>query len=174
MLGLSGSGKTTTAMALAALIRPFLPNVFVLDGDMVRIAYGDSLGHSAAEREVQLSRLQRFAGALEQQSIITIASSVYCTPEFLASNRTRFAPYYEIYLQASLDFLVKNRDGKGLYSGARTGTCRDVVGVDIPWCPPDRPDLVFDAEVQTPSTEIARRIASLDPSLRAAIPSLQV
>lgn len=165
--GLSGTGKTTLATALAERLRPQQANLVVLDGDRVRAAFGDGLGHTAADRLVQLKRLQSIAKLLEDQGVISIVGAVYSTPEILAWNRQHFDPYFEIYMRAPLDFL-RRRDSKNLYSQAAAGTLPNVVGVDIPWMVPKLPDMIVDAELEEPPLKVAERVALLHPMLAAA------
>jgi len=53
------------------------------------------------------------------------------------------------------------RDGKGLYGGCRRGAIRHVVGVDIPFTPPARPDLVFDVDAFGDLRAMAEAVADL-------------
>src|ERR1700738_3095940 len=99
--GLSGVGKTTLATTLARTLKPELPNLVVLDGDVIRAVFGETLGYAASDRLIQIGRLQSLAKMLESQNIITIVAALYSTPETLAWNKSHFSPYYEIYLQAS-------------------------------------------------------------------------
>ena len=50
--------------------------------------------------------------------------------------------YYEVFIDAPFEDLV-NRDPKGLYRRALSGEITSVAGVDIPFHPPDNPDLVI-------------------------------
>ena len=42
--GLSGAGKTTICTALQSALETWLPELVVLDGDVVRAAFGHNLG----------------------------------------------------------------------------------------------------------------------------------
>ena len=162
--GLSGSGKTTLCTALAALLRPRMPGLAVLDGDVIRAVFGHDLDHTEPSRVRQIKRLQGLAAALSGQGLIVIVGALYAHPELLAWNREHLSPYFEVYLKAPLD-LVRARDQKGLYDG-RT---RSVVGVDIPWHEPERPDLVIDAAKAEPPPALARRVLAAIPGLRPAL-----
>ena len=55
-------------------------------------------------------------------------------------NRKNFSNYYEIFLDANLT-LVKKRDPKNLYKKYQEGKEKNIVGIDIPWHPPQNYDL---------------------------------
>lgn len=139
--GLSGAGKTTLAQALKERLAPVSArSVVVLDGDMLRAACGNDLGHAEADRVVQISRMQRFARLLADQGVLVLAAALYASPALLAWNREHLANYFEIYIKAGLPAL-RARDNKGVYRQPR-----NVVGLDIPWMEPAAPDLVLDGE----------------------------
>lgn len=167
--GLSGVGKTTLCTALAELVRPRLPELVVLDGDVVRAAFGHNLGHSKYDRVRQFHRLQSMSKVLAEQGLAILVGAVYSSDELLAWNRENLPGYFEVYLQASLEFVMA-RDPKGLYAKAKAGRMPDVVGLDIPWHPPANPDMTVDAELCEPPPEVARRLALAVPRLTAALP----
>ena len=153
IVGLAGSGKTTLGTELADRLRSQGRPVVLLDGDAVRAAFADDLGHSLAARRTNGRRIAGLCRLLERQGIDVVACVLAIDPAQLAANRATFSRYVEIYLDVSWATLEK-RDQKGLYSGARAGRIRDVVGVDIPFTPPAAPDLVIG---ESPSPAVARR-----------------
>jgi adenylyl-sulfate kinase len=155
--GLSGSGKSTLCDALAPKLRVALPNLVVLDGDAVRAALGDDLGYHEADRVRQIKRIQGMAKLLSDQGISVLIAALYSHPELLVWNRANLRGYFEVYLKADMDFLL-TRDGKGLYSGARSGRILNVVGVDIPWHSPQSADLVVDAAAKPAADTIAEQV----------------
>jgi adenylylsulfate kinase-like enzyme len=163
--GLSGSGKTTLCRAIRDLLQPQRPGVILLDGDIVREAFGDDLGYSLAERHVQVKRLHGVARLLAQQGYLVLVAAVYADPEILARNRERLPVYLEVYLESSLDAL-RSRDHKGLYAKAARGDLRDVVGVDLPWLPPPHPDLVFNTDRFEDPSKMAELVIAAIPALR--------
>ena len=139
--GLSGSGKTTLCSAVWRLLKPNMPELVLLDGDVVRDTFKDGLGYKEEDRVVQISRVQRIAKLLSDQDLVVLVAALYANPKLLQWNRENFKDYFEVYLEASLE-TVKHRDVKGLYSG----DTKDVVGIDIPWHAPAHPDLVINTD----------------------------
>ena len=58
-------------------------------------------------------------------------------------NRENIVDYQEVYIKASIDALEK-RDENNLYSQAKAGVIKNVVGIDIPFPEPKKPDLVIE------------------------------
>ncbi len=166
LTGLSGAGKTTLGEALRRRIAPFAP-VALLDGDAVREAVGDDLGHTEADRVVQVGRLGRFARLLAGQGIVVIVAAVYADPAQLAWNRAHLPGYAEVHLSVSLDTLAR-RDPRGLYARAFRGEARNVVGLDIPWRAPAGADLTLDLDHPEPVEVLASRVVAL-PAVAAAL-----
>jgi adenylylsulfate kinase len=142
VVGLAGSGKTTLGTALVARLREAGRPTVLLDGDAVRAVFGDDLGHSLDDRKANGRRIAALCGLLEGQGIEVVACVLAVDPAQLARNRATFARYLEVFLDVPWPVL-EARDQKGLYSGARSGRIRDVVGIDIPFVPPAEPDLVL-------------------------------
>ena len=142
IIGLAGSGKSTIGAALTSRLRAGGRAVVLLDGDAVRRAMADDLGHGAADRTTNGRRIAGLCGLIDSQGVDVVACVLAIDPTQLAWNRANFGAYVEVYLDVSWPTL-EARDQKGLYSGARAGTIRDVVGVDIPFTPPSAPDLVI-------------------------------
>jgi cytidine diphosphoramidate kinase len=162
--GLSGAGKSTVCDALYERLKPSLPHLVLLDGDAVREAFGNDLAYTEADRRRQVSRVQRLARLLSSQGLIVIVALVYSHPELMEWNRANIPDYFEVLVDAPVDF-VTERDSKRLYSRARRGETRDVVGVDIEWHRPSRADLVLDATKNMPPLELAETIATAIPIL---------
>lgn len=142
LTGLSGSGKTTISNALMKIVKPILPGLVLIDGDIIRELFG-GLGFDEESRKVQIRRIQSLSLFLSKQNLPCIVSALYSNPELLSWNRINLTGYYEIYVNTPLSE-VEKRDTKGLYLKARNGDLVNVVGVDIPWQKPLAPDLVVD------------------------------
>ena len=162
--GLSGAGKTTLAIALRDLLKPRFPQTVLIDGDIVREAFGVSLGYTEADRVTQISRVQRLAKILADQDLVVIVAALYCHPDLLNWNRENLKGYFEVYLDASEE-LLHRRDQKNLYSMAKDGRTKDVVGVDIPWHAPEHPDLLIRADEEEAPSQMALRVVAANPAL---------
>lgn len=165
--GLSSSGKTTLCNALWERLKPERPELVLLDGDAVRMAFGGGLGHREEDRVVQITRIQNMAKMLSDQGLVVLVAALYANPELLAWNRGNIGRYFEVYLKASLE-TVRQRDNKDLYAKADSGDMSDVVGVDIPWHAPESPDLIIDCDAGESVDLLASRVLSLAPGLAAA------
>jgi adenylylsulfate kinase-like enzyme len=162
--GLSGSGKSTICRAIWQEIKIFVPELLVLDGDAIRQAFGNDLGYREADRVIQIKRIQNIAKLLADQGAVVLVAALYAHPELLNWNKKNLSNYFEIYLETSVHFL-RQRDTKNLYNQAIAGKIVNVVGVDIPWYPPQLADMVIDASRSEPPETLARRIISNVPAL---------
>ena len=163
--GLSGAGKTTLCKALYEHLKPVIPELVLLDGDVVREAFGHDLTHKESDRVRQVRRLQGMSNVLARQGISVIVAVLYNNPDLLAWNRDTLPNYFEVYLKASLP-MVEKRDNKGLYDAAKAGRMPDVVGLDIPWHEPQHPDLVINVDLGEPTDANVERVLNAVPSLK--------
>ena len=169
--GLSGSGKTSICKILSERLKPDLPGLVVLDGDVVRSAFGNDLGYSESDRVVQIKRIQSLAKMLTDQGIYVIVGALYSNPELLDWNRTNIVNYLEVYLDASIE-TVTRRDSKGLYGTDGTKSMDNVVGMDIPWKHPTNPDLTLNGNgKETPDALADKILEQLQYRLSATIES---
>lgn len=167
--GLSGAGKTTVCRALFDLVKPRLPELFLVDGDAVRELYGQDLGYNEASRVIQITRLRKLAKFVADQGQVVMVAALYSNPDLLAENRRVLPGYIEVYLRTPFE-LLQSRDQKGLYSGALAGRVTDVVGVDIPWHAPVAPDIELDGGAGQSPAALAIALARRIPRLAAALP----
>lgn len=173
LTGLSGSGKTTICNALNAILKPELPEIVFLDGDVIRDVFGNDLGYAEKDRITQITRLQSLARTLSNQRLEVFVAALYSHPDLLLWNRQNMSPYFEVYLDAPLE-LVQKRDPKGLYAKAAAGQMPDVVGLDIPWHEPDSPDLRIDMTVEADPDTHARAIIEHCPRLKQRLEGKQI
>lgn len=167
LTGLSGAGKTTIAEAMLCVVKPCLPSLVLIDGDVIRDLFGAGLGFDEEARKLQIGRIQRLAQFLDRQNIPVIVSALYSNPELMDWNRKNLSEYFEIYIDTPLETVIA-RDTKGLYSRARAGKLLHVVGLDIPWHIPVSPDMVVSSAGVAPEF-IAQEIIKAVPHLHSAI-----
>tara|TARA_B100000795_G_scaffold270028_1_gene262004 strand:- start:800 stop:1294 length:495 start_codon:yes stop_codon:yes gene_type:complete len=152
--GLSASGKTTLAVAIK---KKFLKKNFILiDGDMVRDVFND-LGYEEKDRIKQITRMQNIAYFLDKQGFNVIVAALFSHPNLLSKNRKIFKKYFEIYLKADINFLL-NREVKNLYSRALSNKLKNVVGIDIKWNIPKKPNIVFDQSLKLSTNKMINLI----------------
>ncbi len=144
MTGLSGSGKSTIAVALEQVLMQQGKHAYVLDGDNVRHGLNKNLGFSAEDRAENIRRIGEVAKLFTDSGLITITSfiSPYRADRDLARalHEESDLPFLEVYVEAPLD-VAEARDPKGLYKKARAGEIKGFTGIDDPYEPPERPEL---------------------------------
>ena len=142
LTGLSGAGKTTVGRELWRRLRADGRPATFLDGDALRMAIADDLGHSVSERKQSAMRNARLCRLLAQQGCDVVCATISLFHEVQRWNRENIPGYREIYLQVPMKEL-RRRDSKGLYAKSRRNGIRDVVGVDVAAETPRTPDLVL-------------------------------
>lgn len=162
--GLSGAGKTTICQLMYARLKPQLPELVLLDGDAIRETLSTDLGFDEADRVRQISRVQRLAKLLSSQGLVVLVAVVYANDELLAWNRREIADYIEVLVDAPVD-VVRARDPKGLYGRLSRGETSQVVGVDLPWHRPQRPDVILHPVTHPTPVDGAAAVASAVPRL---------
>jgi len=141
--GLSGAGKTTLGRALWTRLRAAGRQVIFLDGDALRGAIADDLGHGASDRRQSAMRNARLCRLLAAQGFDVVCATISLFHEVQRWNRDNIPGYREIYLRVPIDEL-RRRDSKGIYAESERAEMCDVVGIDVPAESPETPDLVLD------------------------------
>lgn len=128
--GLSGAGKTTIGKLLFESIKRKKDNVVFLDGDNLRMIFGNDLGYSMEDRKKSSERNSRLCKMLSDQGIDVVCATISMFHEVRKWNSDNIKNYKEIYLKASQDILVK-RNQKGLYKKVLNGEQKNVAGMDL-------------------------------------------
>ncbi len=148
--GLSGSGKSTLAHALEEKLFQNGCKTFVLDGDNMRHGLNSNLDFSDAGRTENIRRISEVSKLMIESGLIVMTA--FISPFYIDRNEARKLisndDFIEIYCKASLEACEK-RDIKGLYKKARAGEIKNYTGIDSPYEPPEKPDLVINTETET-------------------------
>jgi adenylylsulfate kinase len=182
--GLSGSGKSTVAVALEQALVRRGQAAYVLDGDNIRFGlnagpqvladtrgYTDEqarrfgLGFSAADREENVRRIGEVAKLFADAGLIAVASFVSPYRKDRAAarrvhegNKTGAIPFVEVFVDTPLA-TCERRDPKGLYKQAReavaAGKGMGFTGVDDPYEAPTKPELTLNMATQTVEEGVA-------------------
>lgn len=134
--GLSGAGKTTLGGLFYQRLKNTKPNAVYLDGDEIRLAFGEDVGYTQEERLRWAGRIFRVCKLLSDQGIDVVCCSIAMFDSVRQWNRANIPNYKEIYVRVTKETLIK-RNQKGLYTAGH-----NVVGVDLPFDEPKSPDLV--------------------------------
>jgi adenylylsulfate kinase len=171
--GLSGSGKSTVAVALEQVLVNNGHAAYVLDGDNVRFGLNSApktlletrgyseasakrfgLGFSADDREENIRRIGEVAKLFADAGLITITSFISpyrkdrdAARKIHEQNKGGAIPFIEIHVATPIE-ICEQRDPKGLYKQARAalanGKGMGFTGVDDPYEPPLKPELTVD------------------------------
>lgn len=156
--GLSRSGKTTIAEGVADWMRfEHDLHVQILDGSFVRDEVGNFFGYSRDER-IKVSRiLTVMAKLLALNGVHPIVTAITPYEESRELNRGELDPYYEVYVECSVESCME-RDDEGLYRRALRGDVSNFIGVDVPFEVPKRNDVTISTEDAAPAGSIDETI----------------
>lgn len=160
--GLSGSGKSTVAIALERELHSRGLLCRLLDGDNIRTGINRGLSFSEEDRRENIRRIAEVGKLFVDTGVITMASFVSPTRELrrLARNIVGADDFYEIYISTPLEE-CERRDVKGLYARARRGEVKDFTGISAPFEAPERPSLSLDTSRLSVEESVASIIALL-------------
>ncbi len=146
--GLSGSGKSTVAIAVERELHRRGLLCRILDGDNIRTGINNNLGFSEADRVENIRRIAEVGKLFVDTGIITLAAFISPTNSLreMAERIIGEADFKEVYVSTPLA-VCEQRDVKGLYAKARRGEIKDFTGVSAPFEVPVRPALAIDTSV---------------------------
>ena len=163
--GLSGSGKSTVAVALekALLARGVLS--YRLDGDNVRLGINKNLGFSAEDRAENIRRVGEVSKLMADAGILVLNSFISPYREYRDSVRALHQkadlPFIEVFVDCSLSEAEK-RDPKGLYKKARAGEIKQFTGIDDPYEAPLAAEIHLHTDEMTLEKEVNMIIEKLE------------
>ena len=159
--GLSGSGKSTVANLVDHKLHALGVHTFLLDGDNVRHGlnatasilqdlHGEAyaarfgLGFSAADRTENIRRIGAVAGLFAAAGIVVLTAFVspYRRDRDAVRSQLAVGEFIEVFVDTPLA-VCEQRDPKGLYKRARAGEIQGFTGIDDPYEPPIKAELVL-------------------------------
>lgn len=143
--GLSGSGKSTIAIALERELQKRGLLCRILDGDNIRSGINNNLGFSAEDRIENIRRIAEIGKLFVDTGIITIAAFISPNNDIreMAANIIGKEDFMEIYVSTPIEE-CERRDVKGLYAKARKGEIKNFTGISAPFEAPQHPTLSLD------------------------------
>ena len=155
--GLSGSGKSTIAVALERALFTMGKLSYRLDGDNVRLGINKNLGFSEADRKENIRRIGEVAKLFGDAGTISLSS--FISPykadrdEVRALHEAAGLAFVEVYVDCPLA-TAEERDPKGLYKKARAGQIKNFTGIDDPYEPPVNPEIHLQTAEMTLEQEV--------------------
>ena len=142
LTGLSGSGKSTIAIALERKLHDRGRYCVVLDGDNVRTGINSNLGFSDADRTENIRRIAEVAKLFTQNGAIVICCFVSPTIAIREQAKAIIgaADFIEVFIDTPMEE-CERRDVKGLYAKARAGEVKDFTGISAPFEAPPSPEV---------------------------------
>lgn len=155
--GLSGSGKSTVAVALEKALHSLGKLSYRLDGDNIRLGINKNLGFSAEDRTENIRRIGEISKLYCDTGIITLNSFISPYREDREQVRRIHEEgghnFIEVHVNCSLE-CAESRDPKGLYKKARAGEIKNFTGIDDPYEAPASPEIVLDTDEMSLEEEV--------------------
>ena len=155
--GLSGSGKSTVAVALEGVLHQMGVVSYRLDGDNVRMGINKNLGFSAEDRTENIRRIGEIAKLFVDAGTIALSS-------FISPYRADREQVRELHEAAGMDFIevfvdcsleaAESRDPTGLQKKARAGEIKNFTGIDDPYEAPTKPEIHLHSDQQSLAEEV--------------------
>jgi len=162
LTGLSGSGKSTIAVAAERELVERGRAAYVLDGDNIRHGLNKNLGFSPEDRTENIRRIGEVAKLFTDAGVIALTSFISPYRADRDAVRAIMEPgdFVEVLVDASVE-TCESRDVKGLYQKARAGEIPEFTGISAPYEEPDKPELVLDTNAQSVEESVAQLVGFL-------------
>ena len=163
LTGLSGSGKSTVAVAAEKALADRGRHAYVLDGDNVRHGLNKNLGFSPDDRTENIRRIGEVSKLFTDAGLIVMSS--FISPYRADRDQVRAimepGDFVEVHVDASVE-TCESRDVKGLYKKARAGEIPEFTGISAPYEAPEKPELVLDTNKQSVEESVSALVAYLE------------
>jgi len=142
--GLSGSGKSTIAVAVEKALWDRGVRTYILDGDNVRHGLNSNLGFSPDDRTENIRRIGEVAKLFNDAGLVALTAFISPYREDRDKVRALMAAgdFIEVFVDCPVEECEK-RDVKGLYAKARAGQIKEFTGISAPYEEPSKPELVL-------------------------------
>ena len=165
--GLSGSGKSTIAIALERELHKRGLLCRILDGDNIRSGINNNLGFSEADRVENIRRIAEVSKLFIDTGIVTIAAFISPNNDIreMAANIIGKEDFLEIYVSTPVEE-CERRDVKGLYAKARRGEIKNFTGISAPFEAPVHPALTLDTSLLSLEESVNRLLELVLPRIQ--------
>ena len=161
--GLSGSGKSTVAVALEKALWDRGICSYILDGDNVRHGLNKDLGFSPEDRTENIRRIGEVANLFTDSGVINLTAfiSPYRPDRDSVRELMQDGDFIEVYIDCPLE-VCESRDVKGLYAKAREGKIPEFTGISAPYEAPNKPEVTLKTGDHSLDECVAQLIAYLE------------
>ena len=162
LTGLSGSGKSTIAVAAEEALVSRGRLAYVLDGDNIRHGLNKNLGFSPEDRTENIRRIGEVAKLFTDAGLVVFTSfiSPYRADRDLVRSIHDAGRFVEVHVAASVE-TCESRDVKGLYQKARAGEIKEFTGISAPYEAPLSPELTLDTNGEPVEKSVDRLVTFL-------------
>jgi adenylylsulfate kinase len=162
LTGLSGSGKSTIAVAAEEALVSRGRLAYVLDGDNIRHGLNKNLGFSPEDRTENIRRIGEVAKLFTDAGLVVFTSfiSPYRADRDLVRSIHDAGRFVEVHIAASVE-TCESRDVKGLYQKARAGEIKEFTGISAPYEAPLSPELTIDTNGEPVEKSVDRLVTFL-------------
>lgn len=142
--GLSGSGKSTIANAVDAMLFEQGNHTYLLDGDNVRHGLNGDLGFDDEARIENIRRISEVAKLMVDSGLIisTAFISPFTSDRAMAREKFTDGEFIEVFVDTPIE-VCEQRDPKGLYKRARSGEIKHFTGIDSAYDLPESPEITI-------------------------------
>ena len=164
---LSGSGKSTIAIALERELHKRGLLCRILDGDNIRSGINNNLGFTEADRIENIRRIAEVSKLFVDTGIITIAAFISPSNDIreMAANIIGKDDFLEVYVSTPIEE-CERRDVKGLYAKARRGEIKNFTGISAPFEAPAHPALTLDASALSLEESVNKLLELILPRIQ--------
>lgn len=165
--GLSGSGKSTIAIALERELHRRGILCRILDGDNIRSGINNNLGFTEADRVENIRRIAEVSRLFVDTGIVTLAAFISPNNDIreMAARIIGKDDFVEVYVSTPLEE-CERRDVKGLYAKARRGEIKNFTGISAPFEAPLHPSLTLDTSVLSVEESVNELLTLVLPKIR--------
>ncbi|ACG73553.1 adenylylsulfate kinase [Anaeromyxobacter sp. K] len=141
LTGMNRAGKSTLASHLVARLAAAGRPATLLDEDGEAALLLEGLGTLKDDRAKVVARLGFVAKAVMRSGGIAVCAALSPNRDAREQLRREARRFVEVFVDCSMEKL-RERDPEGLYAKALAGELKGVPGVDVPYEPPARPEVV--------------------------------
>tara|TARA_B100001989_G_C24478907_1_gene433332 strand:- start:547 stop:1074 length:528 start_codon:yes stop_codon:yes gene_type:complete len=141
--GISGTGKSTLGNYFFKKFKKKYPATVFFDGDQFRSIFFNDINYTLKDRDTNAIRLTSLVKYISSQKVNIIISANLTSQRFRDWCKKNVKNYFEVYIDTPMKTLIEKRDYKKLYKNAIKGKIKNVVGIDIKFKLPKKPDMII-------------------------------